>query len=438
MNKTSFTPVTLEKIWIDTENKIAEKLSTFSAIVLFFSLFFLGGAYFGYGTWTTLPLPAWGRFFIAQDRYWASIVLLAGAFFHYLLNPKGKLNILVLSSIVTASWLFPLSKLQAIRIEAFYPILFVFLCSSILKFVKTKKVFLLFFFIGIFILLVFGLYQAAATTHNGKVLQYFSVLHLDVLLLYFIQRLFVGQNLEPDFDFNPLQLYLPLPIPAESTLSSKKAERKLLFVKGCIQIAQAQIIFLILLTIVSKQYFRETENPYSHYLVFLFLVACGMKMVTGLLWAYGFKTPPASYFIFLAKSPLEIWQRGSTYLAKFAFFNIYLPIWKRVRNSFFPSAAVLAFVFFHLFFFHEVLIKKIISLFIPGIVVAGLSPEVLMQQLIWLAIWLIWIFCFLFVLKKYPLAIHGRFSSWFLVLLTHLGSASVIPVTFYLMERIFK
>lgn len=439
MYKVTLTPTYVESSWTKFEDRLTQKfVSNSFSVVLFFFVFFIG-AFLTYNSWTGLNLPSWSRLFIAQDRYWASLFLLGGAFLFYGFNSAVQATQLVLGLIVTCSWLFPIEKLEAFRFEAFYPVLFLFACSFLLHFFKNKKLLSFCFCIFLFLLMNFGLYEVAMRTQNGKILQYFSVLHLDLLLLYFIQRIFAGQNLPKIFDLNPLQLYAPLPIPADSKWVSSKSEKRLFFIKGCLQVLWAQVGFFILLNTSHLDFFYKTENPYIHYVFFLVFILSAMKMLTGLLWMYGFKVRPASHFIFLSKSPLEIWQRGSVYMANFAFFNIYLPIWTRVRNYLLPAFVVILFVYLHLFFFHDIFLKMIMKQLLPSLFNSEITIQSVVQPFIWIGIWVTWIAMFYLGTRKvakYTTA--DQLGGWALILMTHAGSASIIPLMLFLQNILFK
>jgi hypothetical protein len=428
-----FGPTQLESKWIQIENKVSEKLSLFTLTPFVFFILYLVASFAIYHNLLNLSLPAWGRFFIFQDRYWASVVLVGGAFLFRLLSLRLRGKFLFLSFLLIASWFIPLYKLGALGSAALYPLLFIGACLFILQFLQNKML-CISSFIGFYLLLNWGLYESAVRTHNGKILQYFSVLHLDVILLYFINRLFAGKDLNRLFDLNPLQLFAPLPIPRDSQVLESKSRSRLYFVKGAFQIIQSQLLLALVFKFSSLEFIKISENPLIHYFVFIFTVICGMKMMTGILWMFGFQVPVASYFLLLAKSPLEIWQRGSTYLAKFTFDNIYFPLWKKYRRNPISIAVTVLFVFLHLFFFHEVFLKSVMEQFNPNLLPFHFDTHLLLQQIIWLLVWLTWILLFPKIKQGVQNLLGENRGAWVLILLTHTTCALIIPLTFYLMK----
>jgi hypothetical protein len=194
----------------------------------------------------------------------------------------------------------------------------------------------------------------------------------------------------------------------------------------------AQSIFLIQILYYRGLKIGQQPEPYMQYLLFIFFIVAMMKSVTGLLWIYGINSMSATHFLVLAKSPLEVWQRGSVFIADFLFNKIYLPVWRRFRNLWLSSILVIVAIFVHLFVFHEVLIKTILRFQFGDVYFSIISFSEIFQWLIWALVWLVWIGIFSVFLKLTQAWHQNRLFLWLLVLLTHLGSSAIFPVVTYL------
>lgn len=434
-------PLDFEFEWKKKEQQIASYFGQNKFSMLFFFLVFLCFAIASQSLWTASNYPLWANLFIVQDRYWASLILISLAFVAFPISKKYYPYFLFFS--LAASWLLPIYFLHSLRWASIFPILYIGFNGLLNQ--RLPKHHLLTFFINLvtFFGVLLGLAADSIQSHDAKMLQYYSILHTEFLFLFFLQLNF-QRNKNLSFCFSPTHLYAPFPIPEESTSestrpwSTEKNEKKMLFVRGTLQILQSQLIFVVLFWIAKSNLLPSTENSFLHYYFFLFLIVGAMKVVTGLLWLYGFKTPSASYFLFLAKSPLETWQRGSVFIAKFIFSSIYLPLWKIFRNSFFASAVVVTFIAFHLFLFHEWVQRSILSSIFPALPLPSQNMEALTQKCLWLCLWVLWIVFFQIFILTRPFFNTKSIGPWLLILLTQAGNMSIIPLTSWLSKILFS
>lgn len=355
------TPTQFESKWQTTEDRITNYLAQSPFIFFLFLTIIAISAYALLPLWQFPNYPGWARLNLVQDRYWASLIIITGSLLYYFL-PKKWMN-LYLVFILCLSWFIPVYILDSLRVSSIFPVLFLLLNSlSIFYFKKYKKL-LLFFCVFQFIALNLLLGLDVELNKKGKLFQYFSLIHFEMLFFYFIQTIY-QEKTNFAFNLNPLQLYAPIPIPRESEfIQNNSSLKKNYFIKGFLEIAQSFAIFCLLFVFIKKDILKQNHSIIIPYIVFLFFVIAAMKSIHGILWVFGFKTPSATHFIFLAKSPLETWQKGSTFIAKFIFNIIYFPLWKRFRNQAIATFGVLAFVFFHLFLLHDFFLKKLFILF---------------------------------------------------------------------------
>lgn len=424
-------PNQFEFKWKTVEDKITSYFVQSNFSFLIFLTVLSGLSYLLLPLWQSSDYPAWARLNLAQDRYWASLTIIIGSLFFYFIPQK--ITNIYLIFILCLSWFIPVYLLDSLRISSLYPILYILINSILIfKFKEYKKSLLIICtFLFLILVVLFGL--DVELSKKGKLFQYFSLIHFEMLFFYFIQTIY-QQNFNFIFNFNPLQLYSPIPIPAESEFIQNKQFKKTYFVKGMIEIAQSVLLFSCLFISLKVDFLKRQDSIIIQYVVFLFFVIAVMKSLHGILWLFGFKTPSATHFVLLAKSPLETWQRGSTFVAKFIFNAIYFPLWKAFRSQFFAVTGVLLFVFFHLFILHDILLKNILILFFPAFQTMPASFHQLSQQLIWFLVWFLWIMGFMFSFQRIEYFKKSAFGQWLLIVFTHIGNMLIMPLGFYLTQ----
>lgn len=424
-----FAPKKFEDAWILHESNLVENLSKkkWNKPLLFFLTAIF--SYFVHDLWTQNTFPQWSRFYLVQDKLWASYALIFLSFVP-LFIPKFRSSAIFLLCAVSASWLYPIYKLGLISANSILPIFYLLVCALICRLQKLNSWIKFSIVVLLFLGLVSTMTKNAIAAGNGKLLLYFSNIHLDLILLYFVGVIFSQKSWPIAFHFNPLQLLAPNPLPETSQVASSPDYEKQ-FTKGILNILVAQIIFVLIIFALTTESIAQTTNPLVYYILFVATVIGAMKMASALLWIYGFKTISATYFLVLAKSPIEIWQRGAVFIADFLFNQVYLPLWKRFRSSAVASAALVVAVLVHVFMFRELLVKSLLR-WQFGEFFGSFGKAEAVQWGLWVLVWLAWIGIFSFITKltksfhKYP----G--FQWLLIVLTHLGSALIFPIVFYL------
>lgn len=424
-------PQEFESAWIRKEQKIVDLLTHIPGKKPLLLVAFLFFVYLTFDLWTQSQFPKWSRFYIAQDRLWATYILVGFSFIPLFINQLRNSSIFLVM-VVALSWLYPVSRLGPLTWGAFLPIVFLVLGAVVINSGKWSRWLKLGILFILFLSLVSFLTYEALQFQNNKILLYFSNLHLDLLFIYFIGALFNSTKVSYQIHFNPLQLMSPLPLPEKTQICATMTDYNKQFVQGMIELLQAQIIFIILIVSYQSFYVKTTVNPLVHYFLFLGFIVAAMKCISALLWIYGIKSIPATYFLVLAKSPIEVWQRGAVYLADFIFNVVYMPVWKYFRKQWLAAVFVIFAILFHMFLFHEFLVKSILRFLFGSENFGTFNLSDFRSQALWIGVWLAWIGLF-FVFQKLTRRWHKlKPFQWLLIILTHLGSAFVIPLVSYL------
>ncbi len=428
-------PNELEISWQKNELKIVDYLSKLSWIkpLLLVASLLVGIATFD--LWTKSEFPNWSRFYIAQDRAWATYILI-GLSFLPLFFKQLRYSFVFFLFAVSFSWLYPISRISSTTLYSFLPILFLVASALVTnsnlfpKLVSRwlKLLIILLLFLGMVCALTFE----SLRSQSNKIILYFSNLHLDLLFVYFVGAIFSEKYTSLFLHFNPLQLFSPFPLPVKTEKADSDLNYTKLFIRGILQCLQAQLIFIALIVCYQSFYIKTTANPIVHYFLFVSFIVAAMKSVSAVLWMYGIDSRSAGYFLLLAKSPIEAWQRGSVFLADFLFNKIYLPIWRKFRNVWLASGIIVFAILFHTFFFHEFLVKAVLRLLFGNENFGEFSFKSVRQQALWVFAWLVWI-SFFYAFQKLTSQWHkSKLFQWALILITHTGSAFIIPTIGYL------
>jgi hypothetical protein len=422
-------PIGLEQNLKNLEKKVAEFLAAkklFLPVAFLFSLLF---CWFCYPFWSQ-AMPAWSRFFIAQDRVYGVFTLLAGFFISMVLprNWRPAFHLLIL----LAAWLIPCFFLKVFRPIIWGPIIYLAVNAVVLRRPRPgnlHKFLSAFVVLGTFAVLVWALGWDAETSRDYRFFRFFWTLHLEILTLFFLAQSFQKSSLPFSISLNPLQLISPMTWPPEMKLESDEGKQKYLRALGFFQLIVAQVIFWILLIVVPHIPVTFTPvNSILHYTVFVFFAMAALGVVSAFVHLFGYQAPDATYFMILAKSPLEIWQRGSTYTAQFFFRNIYFPIWVRSRRTWLAASVLVLAIFFNLYLFHDFFLRELLRWVAPTLpVIVGTAAQTFVLPALWMLSWLIWILAFHFMTRIFAFLRTG-WGLWIAVLLTHLGSSQMFGV----------
>jgi hypothetical protein len=175
---------------------------------------------------------------------------------------------------------------------------------------------------------------------------------------------------------NPSHLLFPLVWPLDTAPGPRDsgfAARYELWCEGALRAAKALLVTFLL--IAGQVLLRpETGGTVARSLWFyLFLLGATVvlgNLGVGLAQMFGVPAPPGTWFIFLARSPLDFWKRDSTYAYKFAIRFIYFPA-ARVFKKAWP-ALIFAFAFFIFYrFTFKLLVVDNLNHWLAPSVIAG-------------------------------------------------------------------
>lgn len=430
-----FKPQNIETAWIETEKSIVEIMTKKKWIKPFLLFSAVAFAYFSFDLWTQTRFPQWSRFNLVQDRLWAAYVVIFSSFLPLFVT-RFRNSKLFLMLVLALSWLLPIYAVGAIGIASSFPIIYLFLSSVVVASDKINRWIKLITVVVLFLGLVSLITRDIINSQNHKVLLYFSNIHMDLSLLYFIGAIFNKVPFTFLMHFNPLQFISPSPLPESTQTSQNSSDYEKQCFRGWLGIVQTQIIFLIIIGLLKLDSIANTQNPLIHYLFFILTITGAIKVVSSILWIYGFQSPSSTYFIILAKTPIEIWQRGAVFIADFLFNKIYLPTWKMFRRIWLSSMLSVLAILFHLFIFHEWIVKSVLRIQFGNMLFGNFGWLETKQWGLWISVWLVWIFLFLGVTKlSKPFHSYALFQ-WVMVLITHLGSAMTLPIATYLLTII--
>jgi hypothetical protein len=419
-------PVELEQKINQFEEGLSSQLAK-RRWVIPLSFFFIGAyLWWAFALWTK-PMPSWSRFFIAQDRLYAQMTLLVGFYVSFIMPIHWRKYLFPL--LMICSWLVPVAVLKIDRPIVFAPVVFLFINALTLR--RSRVGMISKFAAASFAVLSFGILvwligRDAEISKTYDLFRYFWTLHVEMLLLYFLSAAFRSEPVSFEQSLNPVQLVLPLPWPKNLSLLPKSKDLEVLRMSGLLRAAYGQAVFVVLLLVIPRMPIPapEANNP-RHYLSFIFFVSACFATVTGFLRMFGYNAPPASYFLLLAKSPLEIWQRGSTYMAQFLFNNVFLPTWLRSRKMWLASVVLIVVVFFDLYLFHELFLRELLRWLAPTLPIrSGTTQQIFLLPLLWMCSWLLWIATFFGLTKVWPF-LKTDTGAWVAIVLTHLGCSQM-------------
>jgi len=386
-------------------------------------------SWLSYPFWAQIQ-PGWSRFFLAQDRYWSSVTLFSGFCLSFILPYSWRAYFFRI--LFAAIWLVPCFVLKIYRPVVLAPVAFVALNTLWLLLPRptwARKFLAAGFVTASFVFLLWLIGLDAGLSKDYRLFRFFWVLHLEMLLLYYLRESFRSQAILPSISLNPLQLFAPLPWPTTLSRADNKTEIHSLQVSGLLQLFVAHAIFLLLLWVVPK---LPVEIPYVgsllQYVTFIFFATAAFNCVSGPLRMFGFRAGDATYFLALSKSPLEIWQRGSVYMAQFLFQVVFFPIWKRTRQLWLAGGVLVLLVLIHIYFFHELFLRELLRWLAPTLPIAETQwDQIFWVPIFWMSSWVLWIGLFHGLTKVFRF-LKTENGAWVAIVLTHLGSSQIFLV----------
>ncbi len=419
-------PVAFEQKFLAFEKSCIEKLSRGSGFLWFALVWGVLNSWLSYSVWAR-PQPDWSRFFLAQDRYWGAATLFFGFYFSFVIPHQIRVYFHRILFVIV--WLVPCYLLKIERPIVLAPVLYVVICTVALSWPRslwTRKIVAALVVLFTFVGLLWWLGKDAELAKDYRLFRFFWVLHLEMLLIYFLRESFRAPKISLSVALNPLQLFSPLPWPTDLTLAEKKWEIRSLQVSGLMQIIFAQLLFwILLLTVPSLPVDIPVLGHLLQYVTFVIFATAALNCVSGMLRMFGFRAADATYFLVLAKSPLEIWQRGSTYMAQFLFQVVFFPIWKQTRKMWVAGGVLAILVLIHIYFFHELFLRELLRWLAPTLPIAQTSwDQIIWLPVFWFLSWMIWMTAFYLLTKAFRF-LKTENGAWVAILLTHLGSSQI-------------
>lgn len=379
-------PLAFEQAYDRFESQLAEKLAkanfpglkliALSAIAVWVFVFFRAdwnGAY-----------PEWARTGLFQERTPLATALIGLSFFSALIPARMRSVFFFFS--LSIAWIVSCYVMQkwAFGLLAF-PVLSVFAWLA-LRLSRAspmpRRLLLACAFFSTFALVAYGLGLEAIKLNNTRILQFFWLVHPELFLAAILSWiLFSESKTQRDaIAFIPTNALAGLLWPLELNLDpqDQKAKNRLWW-RGYLNLALGEILLIGVFKLV-----RLYQHLSSHsfwvdsplqYLEFLLAVIAGFNIAVGVTRMYGIPATDITRFPFLARTPLEIWKRGSSYVYDFILRFVFLPAYRWTRSLFLTSLICLLVVVMHLFLFHEILIRKFYQLALPVLSAPQVDPR---------------------------------------------------------------
>ncbi|MCB0363627.1 MAG: hypothetical protein KDD35_12950, partial [Bdellovibrionales bacterium] len=176
-----------------------------------------------------------------------------------------------------------------------------------------------------------------------------------------------------------------------------------------------------------SQSFANILFQYGYFL--LFLIA-SFNQLAGMSRMFGIDCPDPTHFLVLAKTPMETWQRGSTYLYRFFLRHIFIPLMRFSRH--FALASLLSFVLVigHMFLFQDIVVRGLFVQLVPEL---RAPPVNILSTVIfsfsWISIWYFWILIGASLWNRILRKFSHPICQWLSVIGNHLVVLSILPIT---------
>lgn len=287
-------------------------------------------------------------------------------------------------------------------------------------------------FVLFFLAIGYLLAHEAATKNNSQVLKLFWILHPQMYLLFVVYWvLAVKLPAKENFALVPTNFAWSTLWPEETNFCLEKVEQKKLWWKGIWNCYTGAILFAIAFlgkNLLASLHVQGLGAIFGHYTYFILFLIASFSQLAGMSRLFGVNCPDPSYFMILAKTPMETWQRGSTYLYKFFFRHIYIPLFGLFRNYIFAILASFVLVIIHMMLFQDIFIRSFYALLVPELRAPPLNLlSSLVFSISWASLWLILIIfgatLWSHLLRKYS---HPIFQ-WASIAINHFLISMIFP-----------
>ncbi len=319
------------------------------------------------------------------------------------------------------SWVVPLYLLFCFLIlrkkpSRFFPLLF-----------RSLILIISFFAVG------YALAKEASSKNNNEILRLFWTIHPQFYLLFVISWLFSAiKKQDLLLSIHPMNLTWGTLWPQESSLVLTSKEVWEQWWQGLYNCMLGTFLFFLVfgLKLLAKDVRIDGHLLVGFYYVyFIIYLVASFNLYIGFSRMLRIRCPDPTHFLIFAKTPMEVWQRGSTYLYRFFLRFIYLPIYRKVKNYFITILVCLVLIISHMFLFHDIVVRNLYAFLVPELNAPNVPVlPVVIFSFSWALLWFTWIFIGSTVWRKILLKFHSPALSWLSVLATHIVAASIHPM----------
>lgn len=379
---------------------------------------------------------SWGRAFLVQDRALLMPLLLGLTLVSLYLRPQFQTVVLFLSTCVI--WVYGCYEWIGFSFSMLvWPVLLgtAYLGGQFsLGRGRARQLIAAIFFIALFFVMAFLLGWEAQKLGKISILRFFWLIHPELFLAFVLTAYFGYRNRAalPQF-LNPVNVVAPTIWPESSLRSLESFVKVRLWWQGFFNILLAQFLFFVYFQILdlSVRYGVPPGVPLSliQYASFLIVIIAAMNTTAGAARMFGYKVPDATFFLVLAKSPLEVWQRASTYLYQFILNFIFLPLYRKTRSYAVTGLFCFIAIVTHMFLFHDLVVRGFYKLVLPVFPAPQVDvAKVFLTAFSYAGIWLVFILIGTFFWGR-RVRLFPWWGQWVCIGLTHLGASSIFGLT---------
>jgi hypothetical protein len=449
----NLSPKLLESYCNHYSSRVLNRLKNAPSIFQYLAVSLLAAALYSTCPVWTQAYPGWSRFDIAQKLLWAIVTIVIGSLWVHRI-PMRWMG-LYFFTISTTAWAYNawgLEQKWQTLLLAPLALLLGYTClkvSSHFRSLKAKVTLSIFYSLLLLLLILFFGKLSFANQDYDRFSLYWLI-HPEYHWLFVIY--WIGANVSYTAReklacaLHPIFVLSPLPLPTDISIATDETEIRRNWWHGYFNILLAFGIYFLAMQWLKSETLNAiwaagTSHAYAVMLrnwstaIYVALIITGaMNAASGILRLYRLKVPDTTYYLLLAKTPLEFWQRSSCYLYHFTMRCIFIPFASLFRSTRLGFIAVGMFMVLNLFLLHDVMLKNLFKFFIPNLPIEPQELTVILSQVVfWVAGWFGLFFIFSFVSKSK--AFQNVIVQWLSVFVTSflVGNIADISYTFYLL-----
>jgi hypothetical protein len=174
---------------------------------------------------------------------------------------------------------------------------------------------------------------------------------------------------ETMYAFNPMNGFRGVLWPYDFGWEEERQERQKIWWNGYCNILLGYLILLFRIWLEKGplESFRNTETlRVSGHLLTILSDVGALNLVSGTARLFGYGVRDATNFVFLARTPADIWRRSSTYNYLFVLRCVYMPLFRFSKNVF-----IISFISFLVFFINH---HGLWNFLYIGLHITGIQP----------------------------------------------------------------